>query len=248
MPEFARNTWVIAKREFKAYFATPLATVFLTIFVALTGAFAFYVGGFFEKGQADLTSFFQYHPWLYLLLVPAVAMRLWAEERKSGTIELLMTLPISPWEAILGKFLAAWGFIGVALILTWPMWITVNVLGDPDNGVIFASYLGSFLMAGAFLAIGSCVSALTKNQVIAFIVASAICFLLVMSGLDLVLNTLRAWTPDFLVSAVSSLSFLSHFERITKGVVNLSSLVFYVSLIAFALFANRIAVELKKAD
>jgi ABC-2 type transport system permease protein len=248
MHEFARNTWVIAKREFKAYFATPLATVFLTIFVALTGAFAFYVGGFFERGQADLAPFFQYHPWLYLLLVPAVGMRLWAEERKSGTIELLMTLPISPWEAILGKFLAAWAFIGVALVLTWPMWITVNVLGDPDNGVIFAGYLGSFLMAGAFLAIGSCISALTKNQVIAFIVAAAICFLLVMSGLDLVLNTLRAWTPDFLVSAVSSLSFLSHFERITKGVVNLSSLVFYVSLIVFALFANRIAVELKKAD
>jgi ABC-2 type transport system permease protein len=248
MHEFARNTWVIAKREFKAYFATPLATVFLTIFVALTGAFAFYVGGFFERGQADLSSFFSYHPWLYLILVPAVAMRLWAEERKSGTIELLMTLPISPWEAILGKFLAAWAFIGVALVLTWPMWITVNVLGDPDNGVIFAGYLGSFLMAGAFLAIGSCISALTKNQVIAFIVAAAICFLLVMSGLDLVLNTLRAWTPDFLVSAVSSLSFLSHFERITKGVVNLSSLVFYVSLIVFALFANRIAVELKKAD
>jgi ABC-2 type transport system permease protein len=248
MHEFARNTWLIAKREFKAYFATPLATVFLTIFVALTGAFAFYVGGFFERGQADLSSFFSYHPWLYLILVPAVAMRLWAEERKSGTIELLMTLPISPWEAILGKFLAAWAFIGVALVLTWPMWITVNVLGDPDNGVIFAGYLGSFLMAGAFLAIGSCISALTKNQVIAFIVAAAICFLLVMSGLDLVLNTLRAWTPDFLVSAVSSLSFLSHFERITKGVVNLSSLVFYVSLIVFALFANRIAVELKKAD
>ena len=248
MHEFARNTWVIAKREFKAYFATPLATVFLTIFVALTGAFAFYVGGFFERGQADLSSFFSYHPWLYLILVPAVAMRLWAEERKSGTIELLMTLPISPWEAILGKFLAAWAFIGVALVLTWPMWITVNVLGDPDNGVIFAGYLGSFLMAGAFLAIGSCISALTKNQVIAFIVAAAICFLLVMSGLDLVLNTLRAWTPDFLVSAVSSLSFLSHFERITKGVVTLSSLVFYVSLIVFALFANRIAVELKKAD
>jgi ABC-2 type transport system permease protein len=248
MHEFARNTWVIAKREFKAYFATPLATVFLTIFVALTGAFAFYVGGFFERGQADLSSFFSYHPGLYLILVPAVAMRLWAEERKSGTIELLMTLPISPWEAILGKFLAAWAFIGVALVLTWPMWITVNVLGDPDNGVIFAGYLGSFLMAGAFLAIGSCISALTKNQVIAFIVAAAICFLLVMSGLDLVLNTLRAWTPDFLVSAVSSLSFLSHFERITKGVVNLSSLVFYVSLIVFALFANRIAVELKKAD
>ena len=147
--------------------------MFLIIFIALTGAFAFYVGGFFERGQADLAPFFQYHPWLYLLLVPAVAMRLWAEERKSGTIELLMTLPISPWEAILGKFFAAWAFIGVALLLTLPMWITVNVLGSPDNGVIFAGYVGSFLMAGAFLAIGSCISALTRNQVIAFIVSAS---------------------------------------------------------------------------
>ncbi len=149
------------------------ATVFLIIFVALTGAFTFYVGGFFERGQADLDAVLPcIHPWLYLLLVPAVAMRLWAEERKTGTIELLMTLPISPWEAILGKFLAAWAFIGVALLLTLPMWITVNVLGEPDNGVILASYIGSFLMAGAFLAIGSCISALTKNQVIAFIVSA----------------------------------------------------------------------------
>jgi ABC-2 type transport system permease protein len=248
MHELLSKTWIIAKREFVAYFSTPLATVFLTIFVALTGAFAFYVGGFFERGQADLTPFFQYHPWLYLLLVPAVAMRLWAEERKSGTIELLMTLPISPWEAILGKFLAAWAFIGVALVATFPMWITVNVLGDPDNGVILASYAGSFLMAGAFLAIGSCISALTKNQVIAFIVAATICFVLVMSGLELVLGSLRGWAPDFLVSAISSLSFLSHFERITKGVVQLSSIVFYLSLIAFALFANRVIVEMKKAD
>jgi ABC-2 type transport system permease protein len=246
--DLARNTCIIAKREFAAYFATPLAMVFLTIFVALTGAFAFYVGGFFERGQADLAPFFQYHPWLYLLLVPAVGMRLWAEERKTGTIELLMTLPISPWEAILGKFLAAWGFVGVALILTMPMWITVNVLGNPDNGVILASYIGSFLMAGAFLAIGSCISALTRNQVIAFIVSATICFLLVMSGLELVLNVLRAWTPGFVVTAVSSLSFLSHFERITKGVLELSSIVFYLSLIVFALFANRIFVELKKAD
>jgi gliding motility-associated transport system permease protein len=248
MAELARNTWIIAKREFAAYFATPLAMVFLTIFVALTGAFAFYVGGFFERGQADLAPFFQYHPWLYLLLVPAVAMRLWAEERKTGTIELLMTLPISPWEAILGKFLAAWGFIGVALLLTTPMWITVNVLGNPDNGVVLASYIGSFLMAGAFLAIGSCISALTRNQVIAFIISATICFLLVMSGLELVLNVLRAWTPGFVVTAVSSLSFLSHFDRITKGVLELPTLVFYVSIIVFALFANRIFVELKKAD
>ena len=232
----------------RAYFATPLAMVFLIVFVALTGAFTFYLGGFFERGQSDLAPFFQYHPWLYLLLVPAVAMRLWAEERKSGTIELLMTLPISPWEAILGKFLAAWAFIGVALVLTFPMWITVNILGNPDNGVILVSYIGSFLMAGAFLAIGSAISALTKNQVIAFIISATLCFLLVMSGLELVLNVLRAWTPSFLVSAVASMSFLSHFDRVTRGVLDLSGLVFYLSLIAFALFANRIFVELKKAD
>ena len=248
MHELVRNSWIIAKREFAAYFASPLAAVFLTIFVALTGAFAFYLGGFFERGQSDLAPFFQYHPWLYLLLVPAVAMRLWAEERKSGTIELLMTLPISPWEAILGKFFAAWAFIGFALLLTTPMWITVNVLGNPDNGVILAGYIGSFLTAGAFLAIGSAVSALTRNQVIAFIVSATICFLLVMSGLELVLNALRAWTPAFFVQAISSLSFLSHFDRITKGVLEFSSIVFYVSLITFALFANRILVDLKKAD
>src|SRR5262245_10441947 len=175
MAELFRKTWAITKREFGAYFSTPLASVFLIIFVALTGAFAFYVGAFFERGQADLSAFFLYHPWLFLLLVPAIGMRLWAEERKSGTIELLMTLPISPWEAILGKFFAAWAVIGVALLLTVPMWITVNVLGSPDNGVIFASYIGSFLTAGAFLAIGSAISALTKNQVIAFIVAAAVC-------------------------------------------------------------------------
>ena len=248
MRELARNTWIITRREFAGYFTTPLATIFLIVFVALTGAFAFYVGGFFDRGQADLAPFFQYHPWLVLLLVPAVAMRLWAEERKSGTIELLMTLPISPWEAILGKFLAAWAFIGVALLATLPMWITVNVLGRPDNGAIVSGYLGSMLMAGAFLAIGASISALTKNQVIAFIVAATICFLLVMSGHELVLNVLRAWTPDFVPAAVASMSFLSHFDPFTKGLIDLASIVFFASLIAFALFANRIFVELKKAD
>src|SRR5690606_14944617 len=197
MLDSLKRTWIITKREFGAYFATPLALVFLIIFVALTGAFAFYVGNFFDRNQADLTSFFVYHPWLFLLLVPAVAMRLWAEERKTGTIELLMTLPISPSDAILGKFLAAWAVIGVALVLTFPMWITVNVLATPDNGVILTSYVGSFLTAGAFLAIGSCVSALTKNQVIAFIVAAAVCFLLLMSGVDMVLNAFRVWAPQF---------------------------------------------------
>jgi ABC-2 type transport system permease protein len=247
MNELLSNSWVIAKREFAAYFATPIAAVFLVIFVALTGAFAFYVGGFFERGQADLSTFFIYHPWLYLILVPAIGMRLWAEERKSGTIELLMTQPISPWEAILGKFAAAWGFIGLALILTFPMWLTVNFLGRPDNGVIVASYLGSFLMAGAYLAVASCISALTKNQVIAFVVAAAVCFLLVMSGLELVQNVFRAWAPSSLVSAIASLSFLAHFDDITKGLLDLPAIVFYVSLIVFALFANRIIIDLRKA-
>jgi ABC-2 type transport system permease protein len=247
MAETLRNTWIIAKREFRGYFATPLAAVFLTIFVAMTGALAFYIGGFFERGQADLYPFFAYHPWLYLFLVPAVAMRLWAEERKSGTIELLMTLPVSPIEAVLGKFFAAWGFIGLALALTFPMWLTANYLGDPDNGVIAASYLGSFLMAGAFLAIGSFISALTKNQVIAFILAATVCFLFVLSGMELVQNTLRAWLPEFVVTALSSMSFLSHFEQITRGVVSLQSLIFFASLITFALFANVIAIDQKKA-
>jgi len=247
MRETLRTAWIIAKREFSGYFATPLAAVFLTIFVALTGACAFYIGGFFERGQADLYPFFAYHPWLYLFLVPAVAMRLWAEERKSGTIELLMTLPVSPIEAVLGKFLAAWAFIGLALGLTFPMWLTANYLGDPDNGVIAASYLGSFLMAGAFLAIGAFISALTKNQVIAFILAATTCFLFVLSGLETVQNTLRTLLPEVLVSALSSMSFLSHYEQITRGAVSLHSLIFFASLIAFSLFANVIAIDQKKA-
>jgi ABC-2 type transport system permease protein len=247
MRETLHNCWTVAKREFAAYFATPIATVFLVIFVALTGAFAFFVGNFFDRGQADLTTFFVYHPWLYLLLVPAIGMRLWAEERKTGTIELLMTLPLSPWEAILGKFIAAWAFIGLALALTFPMWITVNVLGEPDNGVILASYVGSFLMAGAYLAVASCVSALTKNQVIAFIVAATVCFLLVMAGLEMVQNLFRAWAPPSLVSAIASLSFLSHFDNISKGILDLPAVVFYLSLIVFALFANKIVVDLRKA-
>jgi ABC-2 type transport system permease protein len=242
------QAWIIAKRELRAYFATPLALVFLTVFVALTGALTFYVGKFFDRGQADLFPFFAYHPWLYLLLVPAVAMRLWAEERKSGTIELLMTLPVTPFEAILGKFLAAWAFIGLALVLTFPIWITVNILGSPDNGVILSSYLGSFLMAGAFLAIGSFVSTLTKNQVIAFIIASLICFLFTMSGLDLVQNSLRAWTPGFVSNAVASMSFLSHFQRITRGVLDLPTLIFFFSMIIFWLFATVIAIDQKKAQ
>ena len=207
-----RSILAIAKRELRAYFGTPIAYVFLAIFVALTGVFAFFIGGFFDRGEADLRPFFEYHPWLYLLLVPAIAMRLWSEERRSGTIELLMTLPVSTAEVVLAKFLAGWAFLGIALVLTFPMWISVNVLGNPDNGIIVTSYLGSFLMAGAFLAIGSAVSALTRNQVIAFVVSASVCFLFVMSGTDIVLNVFRGWLPEFLLSAISSMSFLTHFE------------------------------------
>lgn len=243
-----RNIWTITKRELSAYFGTPLAYVFIVIFVALTGAFAFYIGALFERGQADLQSFFIYHPWLYLILVPAISMRLWAEERKSGTIELLMTLPVKAWHTIVGKYLAAWAAVGVALLCTFPMWITINILGNPDNGVIFASYIGSFLMAGAFLAIGACISAFTKNQVIAFVVAAAICFLFVMSGAELVLSFFQLWAPEFLVSTIESMSFLTHFEQISKGVIDFADIVFFGSLIAFWLFANTLIVELKKAS
>lgn len=236
----------IAKREMTGYFSTPVAYVFIVIFVALSGAFTFYIGGFFERGQASLESFFAFHPWLYLFLIPAVSMRLWSEERKTGTIELLMTLPVTTSDAVIGKFLAAWAFIAVALALTFPLWITVNVLGDPDNGVVLASYMGSFLMAGAFLAIGSCVSALTRNQVIAFIVAATVCFLFTMSGLEMVLDVFRAWAPHLLVDTVASLSFLTHFDRVTKGLIDLRDLMFFVSMIAFWLFATVVAVDAGK--
>lgn len=242
-----RNIRIIAKRELKSYFATPVAFVFIVIFLALTGAFAFYMGGFFTRGQADLEPFFAYHPWLYLLFIPAISMRLWAEERKTGTIENLMTLPVSTSEAVIGKFLAAWAFAGIALALTFPFWITVNVLGQPDNGVIMASYAGSFLMAGGFLSIGACLSALTKNQVIAFIAAATACFLFTMSGIDLVLNFFRLWAPEILVDTVASFSFLTHFNAVMKGVIEGTDLVFFASLIVFWLFVNVIVVDLKKA-
>ena len=173
----------IFKRELLSYFSTPLAYVFIVIFLALIGSFTFYLGNFFVRGQADLNPFFAFHPWVYILLIPAVTMRLWAEERKTGTIELLMTLPLTTTHAVLGKFFAAWFFIFVALILTFPIWITVNYLGNPDNGIIFAGYVGSLFMAGAYLSIGSCISAITKNQVIAFVISTTVCFLFTMKSL-----------------------------------------------------------------
>jgi ABC-2 type transport system permease protein len=242
-----RNALIIARRELVAYFASPLAYVFIVIFLALAGALGFYIGAFFARGQADLTSFFLFHPWLFMILVPAIGMRLWAEERRSGTIELLMTLPITPIEAVLGKFLAAWAFTTIALALTFPMWLTVNFLGQPDNGVIVASYIGSWLMAGAFLALSACISALTKNQVIAFVVGAAASFLFLMSGLDLVLDAFRAWAPGYLVDLVASLSFLTHFASVAKGVIGMPTVVFLVSLMLLCLFINTQVIEIEKA-
>ena len=236
----------IFKRELLSYFSTPLAYVFIVIFLALIGSFTFYLGNFFVRGQADLNSFFAFHPWVYILLIPAVTMRLWAEERKSGTIELLMTLPLTTAQSVVGKFFAAWFFIFIALILTFPIWITVNYLGQPDNGVILAGYVGSFFMSGAYLSIGSCVSAFTKNQVIAFVVAATLCFIFTMSGVDIVLNFFKVWAPEFLVNTISSMSFLTHFESITKGVIEIRDFLFYLSVIIFWLFLNIIVVEFKK--
>ena len=237
----------IAKRELAAYFATPVAFIFIAIFVALSGAFNFYLGRFFDRGQASLETFFGYHPWLYLLLVPAVAMRLWAEERKTGTIEQLLTLPITTTEAVMGKFLAAWVFCGIALALTFPMWITVNILGQPDNVAIAVSYIGSFLLAGSLLAIGSCMSALTRNQIIAFITGALVCFLFVMSGADLVLGFFRGWLPGALIDTLASFSFLSRFSALTRGVVDLRDVLYFASMIVFWLFATVMVVDVKKA-
>jgi ABC-2 type transport system permease protein len=242
------RTMTIFKRELGAYFSTPVAYVFIVIFLLLTGVFTFYVGGLYERNQADLEPFFRFHPWLYMLLIPAISMRLWSEERKAGTLELLMTLPISLVEAVIGKFLAAWCFTAIALALTFPVWITINYLGDPDNTVIAAGYLGSLLLAGACLSIGACISALTKNQVVAFVISFVICFAFNLSGFPIVLDLFSGWAPQAIVDVVSSFSFLSHFESILKGVIDIRDIVFFASLIAFWLYANILAIEAKKGS
>ncbi|MDP0588310.1 MAG: ABC transporter permease [Candidatus Endonucleobacter bathymodioli] len=239
---------IIFRRELNSYFATPLAYVFIVIFLMLTGVFTFYLGQFYETRQADLTPFFTFHPWLYLFLIPAISMRLWAEERKSGTLELLLTLPINLKDAVVGKFLAAWIFSGIALLLTFPTWITVNYLGSPDNGVILASYIGSWLMAGGFLAIGSCMSAMTQNQVIAFIITVVICFLFVVAGFPIVLDAFRSWAPQILVDSVAALSFMTHFEAVSRGVLDLRDLLYFIVMIVAWLVATSIVINMKKAD
>ena len=238
----------IYKRELTSYFVTPVAYVFIVIFLFMTGVFTFYLGAFYESNQADLEPFFRFHPWLYLFLIPAISMRLWSDERKSGSIELLMTLPVSITDAVVAKYLAAWTFTAIALILTFPMWITVNYLGEPDNAVILASYIGSLIMAGGFLAIGSCISALTKSQVISFVISVVICFMFILSGFPMVLDLFESWAPQAVIDAIASFSFLPHFTSIKKGVIDMRDVIYFSALITFWLYVNVVIVENKKAD
>lgn len=239
--------WIITRRELASIFTSPVAYVFLVIFLLLTGFFTFTAGGFFERGEASLSAFFIWHPWLYLVLVPAVGMRVWAEERRAGTLELLLTMPIEAWQAIIAKFLATWLFLALALALTFPAVITVNVLGDPDNGQIFAGYVGSFLLAGAYLAITCMTSALTRNQVVAFILSVVLCLFLILAGFNPITDLLTRWASPGFVDAVAGFSVMTHFESFQKGVIALRDLVFFGSVIAFALFATGVILRNHRA-
>jgi len=241
------NAWAniktIAKRELGGYFASPVAYVFIVIFLLLCGFFTFMLGGFFERREASLVSFFLWHPWLYLFLVPAVGMRLWSEERRLGTMELLLTMPITSWQAIVGKFLASWLFLALALLLTFPVIISVNYLGRPDNGVIFCGYIGSFLLAGAYLAIGCLTSAMTRNQVISFILSVVICLFLILAGWPPVTNLLVRWAWPWVVELVSSFSVIPHFDGFQKGVLDSRDIIFFFSIIGFALFTTGVVIR-----
>lgn len=243
-----RALTAITAREFAGYFATPLAFVFIIVFLLANGLATFYLGAYFAMGQADLTSFFMFHPWLYLFFLPAISMRLWAEERRNGSIELLLTLPIPLTAVVIGKYLAALAFSALALALTFPIWLTVNYLGEPDNGVIFASYVGSLMLAGGYLAIGSCLSALTRNQVIAFVISVVACFLFTVSGAPLVLELFDGWAPQALIETLAGFSLLTHFRAITGGVIDMRDVMFFATLIGVFLTATVIVVDMKKAE
>lgn len=242
-----RPIFTIAKRELAGYFASPVAFVFIVIFLLLAGFFTFMVAGFFPRGEANLEAFFVWHPWLYLFLVPAVGMRMWSEERRLGTMELLLTMPVTPWQAIIGKFLAAWTVVGLALALTFPVWCTVNYLGNPDNGVIFASYLGSFLMAGAYLAITAMTSAMTRNQVVAFIVSVVLALFLILAGFPPVTNLLVQWAQPWLVDGIAAFSVMTHFDSIQKGVLDSRDILYFLSVIGFSLFTTGVIVRAHRA-
>ncbi len=239
----ARVVWTIAKRELAGYFISPVAYVFLVMFLLLAGFLTFTAGNFFERGEASLAAFFAWHPWLYLVLVPAVGMRLWSEERRSGTIELLLTMPVATWQAILAKFLASWAFLAIALALTFPVVLTVNVLGDPDNGQIFAGYVGSFLLAGAYLAIACMTSAMTRNQVVAFIIAVVVSLFLILAGYNPVTSLLVRWASPAFVDTVAAFSVITHFDGFQRGVIDTRDLFFFLSVIGFALFATGVVIR-----
>ena len=242
-----RNIFTIAKREVISYFSSPIAYVFIVIFLLLSGFFTFMVGGFFEHGQASLQTFFGWHPWLYLFLVPAVGMRMWSEERRMGTIELLLTMPITPWQAIVGKFLASWLVLAIALVLTFPVVITVNYLGNPDNGVILGSYIGSLLLAGSYLSVAALTSAMTRNQVVSFIVSVVICLFLILAGWWPVMNLLTDWASPWLVQTIASFSVMTHFESIQKGVIDSRDILFFLSIIVFCLFSTSVIIRAHRA-
>jgi ABC-2 type transport system permease protein len=248
-----KNPWLthallpVFKRELLSYFLAPQAFVFIVIFLMLSGFFTFELGNFYFRGQADLQPFFSYHPWLYLFLVPALAMRIWAEERKSGSIELLLTLPLTIGDAVVGKFLAAWVFTGIALALTFPIWLTVNYLGSPDNGAILAAYAGSWLMSGAFLAVGCCLSSATKSQVLAFILSVTVCLVFILVGFSMVLNSFDDWLPAIIIDTLAQLSFLTHFDAISRGVIDIRDILFFLVFIASWLIANALTVDMKKS-
>ncbi len=241
------NAWAnirtIAKREIGGYFASPVAYVFIVIFLLLCGFFTFMLGGFFERREASLVSFFLWHPWLYLFLVPAVAMRLWSEERRLGTMELLLTMPVTGWQAIVGKFLASWLFLALALALTFPVVISVGYLGSPDYGVIFCGYVGSLLLAGAYLAVGCMTSAMTRNQVISFILSVVICLFLILAGWPPVTNLLVRWAPGWLVDTVAAFSVVPHFDGFQKGVLDSRDVIFFLSIIGFSLFTTGVIIR-----
>lgn len=245
MNESLTNIKCIARRELGAYFSSPVAYVFIVIFLLMTGFFTFMLGQFFDRGQASLDAFFTWHPWLYLFLVPATGMRLWSEERRLGTLELLLTMPVTPLQAILGKFIASWLFLGIALVLTFPLVMTVNYLGAPDNGVIFCGYVGSFLLAGAFLAITCATSALSRSQVVSFIISVVICFGLVLAGFEPMVEFLRSVLgfDSTIVDVIASFSVVTHFINFQKGVIAAADVVFFGSLIAFALFVTTVIIR-----
>src|SRR5437870_12251211 len=238
-----RIIWTIAKRELVAYFTSPVAYVFLVVFVPLAGFFTLTAGSFFERGEARLAAFFGWHPWLYLVLVPAVGMRVWAEERRSGTMELLLTMPVSTWQAIVAKFLASWIFLAVALALTFPTVITVNLLGEPDNGILFAGYLGSLFLAGAYLAITCMTSAMTRNQVVAFIVSVVICLFFILAGFNPVTDLMARWASPAVIDTVAAFSVVTHYDGFQRGVIDTRDLFFFLSVIGFALFATGVIIR-----